>query len=196
MIWVYSLRWPHAARTNELTNKSVLSYYVRWQCATARIHTPLLLLMMAWAPSRHRLRLASATELPGTVDSVDRVSASVVVKISSRVCRVPGQWSQCSSVCDAWPHLGQSGSTVLSIKCLCAWRRIQWLDLSWANSVASFLDAVSRPLRCSLWSAQTAAIWECCISGLRMEWNGVAACLSVSVKWLAVKTASEMTYIV
>ena len=75
---------------------------------------------MACAPSRHRLRLASATDLPGTVESVDRGSASVVVKISNRACRVPGQSSQCCSVCGAWPHLGQLWSTVLSIKCLYA----------------------------------------------------------------------------
>jgi len=31
----------------------------------------LLLLLMVCAPSRHRLRLASATDLPGTADSVD-----------------------------------------------------------------------------------------------------------------------------
>jgi len=31
----------------------------------------LLLLLMACAPSRHRLRLASATDLPGTAESVD-----------------------------------------------------------------------------------------------------------------------------
>jgi len=56
----------------------------------------------------------------GTVQSVDRGSASVVPKIPSRACRVPGQSSQCSSVRGAWPHLGQLGSTVLSIKCLYA----------------------------------------------------------------------------
>jgi len=71
----------------------------------------LLLLLMACAPSRHRERPASATELSGTVESVDRGSASVVPKISSRSSGVPGQSSQCSSVCGAWPHLGQSGST-------------------------------------------------------------------------------------
>jgi len=32
----------------------------------------LLLLLMACAPSRHRVRLASATDLPGKVDSVER----------------------------------------------------------------------------------------------------------------------------
>ena len=31
--------------------------------------------LMAYAPSRHRVRLASATDLPGTVESVDRGSA-------------------------------------------------------------------------------------------------------------------------
>ena len=35
----------------------------------------LLMMMMACAPSRHRVRLASATDLPGTVESVDRGSA-------------------------------------------------------------------------------------------------------------------------
>ena len=80
----------------------------------------LLLLLMACVPSRHRVRLASATDLPGTVDSVDRGSVSVVPKISSRACRVPGQSSQCFSVYGAWLHLGQLGSTVLSIKCLYA----------------------------------------------------------------------------
>jgi len=80
----------------------------------------MVVMLMACAPSRHRLRLASATDLPGTVESVDRGSASVVVKISSRACRVPGQSSQCSSVRGAWPHLGQLWSTVLSIKCLYA----------------------------------------------------------------------------
>ena len=72
---------------------------------------PLLLLLplMACAPSHHRVRLASATDLPGTADSVDRGSASVVVKVCSRACRVPGQSSQCSSVCGVWPHLGQLG---------------------------------------------------------------------------------------
>jgi len=35
------------------------------------------------------------------------------MKISSRAWRVPaGQSSQCSSVCGAWPHLWQLGSTV------------------------------------------------------------------------------------
>jgi len=57
----------------------------------------LLLLMMACAPSRHRVRPASATDLPATVDSVDRVSASLVPEIPSRACRVPGQSSQCST---------------------------------------------------------------------------------------------------
>ena len=33
----------------------------------------------------------------------------MVLKISSRACRVPGQPSQCSSVRGAWPHLGQLG---------------------------------------------------------------------------------------
>ena len=82
----------------------------------------LLLLLMACVPSHHRvgLRLASATDLPGTVDSVDRGSVSVVPKISSRACRVPGQSSQCFSVYGAWLHLGQLWSTVLSIKCLYA----------------------------------------------------------------------------
>jgi len=56
---------------------------------------------------------ASATDLPGTADSVDRGSASVVVpNISSRACRVSRESSQCSSVRGAWPHLGQLGSTV------------------------------------------------------------------------------------
>ena len=41
----------------------------------------MLLLLMACAPSRHRLRLAGATDLPGTVESVDRGSVSVVPKI-------------------------------------------------------------------------------------------------------------------
>ena len=41
-------------------------------------------------------------------------------KKPSRVCRVSGQSSQCSSVCGALPHLGQLGSTVLSVKCLYA----------------------------------------------------------------------------
>jgi len=40
-----------------------------------------MLLLMACAPSRHRLRLAGATDLPGTVESVDRGSVSVVPKI-------------------------------------------------------------------------------------------------------------------
>jgi len=73
----------------------------------------LLLLLMLCAPSLHRVRLASETDLPGTVESVDRGSASVVVKISSRACSVPGQSSQCFSVCAAWPHL------VLSINTVC-----------------------------------------------------------------------------
>ena len=72
----------------------------------------LLLLLMACAPSHHRVRLASATDLSGTADSVDRESASVVVKVRSRACRVPGQSSQCSSVCGVWPHLGQLGRGV------------------------------------------------------------------------------------
>jgi len=73
----------------------------------------LLLLLMLCAPSLHRVRLASETNLPGTAESVDRGSASVVVKISSRACSVPGQSSQCSSVCAAWRHL------VLSINTVC-----------------------------------------------------------------------------
>jgi len=112
----------------------------------------LLLLLMACAPSRHRVHLATVIDLPGKVESVDRGSASVVPKISSCACRMPGQSSQYSSICGAWLHLGQLGSTVLS-KCFYAWRRIQWPDLSWANSMASFLDAIPRRSRCSLWSA-------------------------------------------
>jgi len=77
----------------------------------------LSLLLMACAPSRHRVRLAGVTDLPAEQLTVwNRGSASVVVKIASRACRVPGQSSQCSSVCAVWPHLGQLGSTVLSIK--------------------------------------------------------------------------------
>jgi len=67
-----------------------------------------LLLLTVCAPSIH-----SATDLPGTAESVDRGSASVVVKISSRACSVPGQSSQCFSVCAAWSHL------VLSINTVC-----------------------------------------------------------------------------
>lgn len=58
----------------------------------------------------------SPTDLPGNGESADRRSASTVAKISSRANRVPGQSRQCSSVCGAWPHLGQFGSTELSIK--------------------------------------------------------------------------------
>jgi len=79
----------------------------------------LLVLMVACAPSRHRVRLASATDLPGKLESLDRGGASVVPKISSRASRVPGQSSQCSSVCGGWPHLGQLRSTVLSVSCFC-----------------------------------------------------------------------------
>ena len=46
----------------------------------------LLVLLMACAPSRHRVRLASATDWPAEQLSV----WTVVVKISSRACRVPG----------------------------------------------------------------------------------------------------------
>jgi len=77
----------------------------------------LLMLLLACAPSRHRVCLASVTNLPGKVEGVDRKSASVIVKISIRACRVPGQSSKCFSVCGAWPDLGQLGSTVLPIKC-------------------------------------------------------------------------------
>ena len=44
----------------------------------------------------------------------------MVPKISSRACTVPRQSSQCSSVCGAWPHLGQLGSTVSSTKAAAA----------------------------------------------------------------------------
>ena len=68
----------------------------------------LLLLLMLCAPSRHRVRLASETDLPGTVDIVDYTgSASVVVKISNHACSVPEQSSECSSFCGAWLHSGQ-----------------------------------------------------------------------------------------
>jgi len=57
----------------------------------ADVAAVLLLMLMACAPSRHRVRLASASsDLPGTVESVDSGSASVVQKISSRARRVPG----------------------------------------------------------------------------------------------------------
>ena len=49
----------------------------------------LLLLLMACAPSRHRVHLATVIDLPGKVESVDRGSASVVPKISSCACRMP-----------------------------------------------------------------------------------------------------------
>ena len=45
-----------------------------------------------------------------------------VPKISNHACKVPGQCSQCSKVCDSLPLLGQSGLTELSVKCLLAWR--------------------------------------------------------------------------
>ena len=57
--------------------------------------------------AQSRLRLASATDLPATVESVDmqRKCFSASEHISSRACRVPaGQSSQCSSVCGAWTH--------------------------------------------------------------------------------------------
>jgi len=76
----------------------------------------LLLLLMACTPSRHRVRLASATDLPRKVESVDSALVVLVPEISNRACRVPGQSSRCSSVCGAWPHLGQLGSAVLSSK--------------------------------------------------------------------------------
>jgi len=80
------------------------------------VRSQLLLLLMACAPSRHRVRLASATDLPGKVESVDSALVILVPEISNRACRVPGQSSRCSSVCGAWPHLGQLGSAVLSSK--------------------------------------------------------------------------------
>jgi len=43
---------------------------------------------MACTPSRHRARLASTTDLPEHVETVDRGSALVAVKISSHTCRV------------------------------------------------------------------------------------------------------------
>jgi len=46
--------------------------------------------MMAYTPSLHRVHLASVTDLSGHVESVDRGNASVVLKISSRACRLPG----------------------------------------------------------------------------------------------------------
>ena len=80
------------------------------------VRSQLLLLLMACAPSRHRVRLASATDLPGKVESVDSALVILVPEISNRACRVPGQSSRCSSICGAWPHLGQLGSAVLSSK--------------------------------------------------------------------------------
>jgi len=73
----------------------------------------LLLLMMTYSSSRYRVRLASLTSLPGNIENVDRGSASVVLKIASCACRVPGQSSQCSRICGAWLHLGQLVSTEL-----------------------------------------------------------------------------------
>ena len=49
-----------------------------WHCphSHAAAAADVVLSLMAWASSRHRVRLASATNLPGTVESVDRGSAT------------------------------------------------------------------------------------------------------------------------
>jgi len=51
----------------------------------------LLLLLMACAPSRHRVRLASATDLPGKVENVDSALVVLVPEISNRACRVSSE---------------------------------------------------------------------------------------------------------
>jgi len=64
----------------------------------------LLLLLMACAPSRHRLRHASATDLPGTFESVDFTEEALQLYRKFPVVLVecsPGRSSQCSAAAAA-----------------------------------------------------------------------------------------------
>jgi len=65
----------------------------------------------------YRVRRDISTALPGC--SVRMLNGTLTLpKISCRVASVPGHSvSQCSTVCGFSPHLGQTGSTVGSIKC-------------------------------------------------------------------------------
>jgi len=71
---------------------------------------------MACAPSRHKARLTSATDLPEHVETVDRRSASVAVKISSHACRVAvgpvcrRLWYLQRQLMDSWLCAGSLGS--------------------------------------------------------------------------------------
>ena len=102
----------------------------------------LLLLLMAFVPSCHRVRLARATDFLGCVERVDRGSGSVAPNISIRACRIPGQSSQCLFY-SASPHIGHLGSTEASSRCLYASRCMLCPDPSCASSVASFLESIT-----------------------------------------------------
>jgi len=62
------LSWRVVGRLNGITEMKSDSLCDRCACPPP---PPLLMLLLACAASRHRLRLASATDLPGTVESVD-----------------------------------------------------------------------------------------------------------------------------
>jgi len=98
---------------------------------------------MAFAPSHHRVCLASATDFLRCVERVDRGSGSVMPGISIWACSVLGQSSQCSIMCGTSPHLGQLGSTEASGRCLYALRCMLCRDLSCASSEASFLESAA-----------------------------------------------------
>ena len=87
-----------------------------------------LLLLMACAPSRHRVRLVSATDLSGTVERVDRGSASAVPRISDRACiecgragvpasvvpgQISGRWGQLYCPSNAANAAGDGGDVVV-----------------------------------------------------------------------------------
>jgi len=62
----------------------------------------LLVLMMACAPSRHGVRLASATDLPGKLESMDRGGASVVAYRKCPIVLVECQGSPASVPASSW----------------------------------------------------------------------------------------------
>jgi len=66
----------------------------------------------------------------------------VVQKIYNRTCRVPGHSSQCSRVCGASPHLGQFGSTELSVKVFIRLKMDTVTRSHPTSKVASFLETL------------------------------------------------------
>ena len=73
------------------------------------------------------IQLASATDLSGNAETVDRGSGLVIPKISNRTCRVPGQLRSVGPFC----HIPRKMQHALSTICLRTWiGKRTWLVIS------------------------------------------------------------------